>query len=1664
MCTSPFRLILEGDLGGNTLDDALSISKVSEEDVDDCLKVMGFIPILRQLVRATSGEAIRTYKSVQEDAVANIFKEGVLPKTHKGDVIPWSTPETLFAGSAVIEMGVFALDELAAFVLDRDEDDDDWSQSQFSRQGLLQDLEVLDMVVDTLQEPIRHIKKEHLNKSFLPELQEGTGIASDANGLWDNAFKVLHNSALGDETASDRFIARYYKVFVDHMLFLKTEGASEVLIELFQDNRDALDDLLDGVYAQETNGDKWRGAGQAVLGKGQQDGSLSKNAGLQWVLAHSTKSQKQDLVDHDYYNFLSALCVCKKMAVRRSQQQILTSLGFGKFNTDDGSFVKATLKNNPTFEDGLFLSIEEVKEEGRNDIQLVRRGQHCVTQRSFRTFRMKGSELSLGLIREGTQESDEFAYWESNIEDSDGQEQYDFLCSNLNICASLCDGHFVNPTNLVNRFTNNAPEVLINIVMDYTPVTTGVALHKLTKRGMRSLPYKIRALTLKLLMEMYLETSGAVTVLNDGTLELVYVLLYKKDKPGIFGCTGQTQDQTTSLAQTQLDSEQNQMRRQNNQLRKAYILGSQSEEDEYHQIAGNDVHFPLPQWSGKIWAKGDKFVYKEAQKNIGLSLWITAENGFRHDLRSFSREMRRLNLTQDNFEPWHKEHGEFLLRVFDQMYFSAESGYYFDQNVHIVKILAVVVEDLLYFSDELLLTEAGGTSKEDGPKIAMITDVLDRALSVIELVEIQQQSKAMSEFIDDFVEFERMIPSKNRTTKRSEHLRKIWDTAKVKVVNNGDSLKAWNAPYIPREDWAKNARDYVDSIHDVNKKVDVRTMNCASLVCKGFEITAMMKNAFQREQKYYNEFFILREKHQQQSKAQVREMRESVSTLPRKASSAGGMSLNRESMSTIMSGLEQMEDKDYKPKPAMKQIDTLEEILLLIARNGKPQENSNIVRRSMKMLTSIFRRRHRMFENLSKLRIIESEAFVEVYNQASEVLTSLHYQVYDSQIDQKTAPLICAEISKLNNHMLENGTPQYSVQQVLFRMNFLDITLGIFDQDLNDKDYECNDLDAKHQPKNTVILCMRDALNFVGNLTLFLEIAQDRMFDEMPGLLTNPRIKSPAVIVALAHCLIPIFKESPKFQIKVRESHLQSILTALKRLLQDEALLKIKQTDNAVQLKQKVAMINVAAAGMVDLLIAIIEPRPGSLPIARNQGLVMTVLMEHDFITDLQTSPGTNNFVLKFTTAYDISIIRLLATLADGGQVSLIESINKKLFKLDDVLVHLNQLVKMKTSNKTPDEKDMHLKKLNTLLSFFVSTYLSETCVQHTRFPLNIFVFDPSEKNPKSMWPLLDHCITVFENLQKGKGALGQAGRRPFKMTSMETTYTYTTLMRFLQCVFSRLFPYFTATSQLEHVSKPIECIDRLGAQIVSMTTSLDNTTSGLTLAGIKSAMDTCAEFNGILAQLHVVLKPDRSAARTAKARTRAQSLKAGNNANTGAGFQDKLYTVVATLYLTNMEACQKGLAKLHRQRARPHSVNNPQLPRTRQSMHRREDLEVAPQNPRQSIESAGGTHQSARGGSTANFKADVLLNETFGNYVSWMQNQYGGSELIEFVNFLDQNDSDASGALSVGKADKSKIKQPPRNGYKLLLRYLGFLETIMVDVGATDDDKEEATRLAITT
>ena len=369
---------------------------------------------------------------------------------------------------------------------------------------------------------------------------------------------------------------------------------------------------------------------------------------------------------------------------------------------------------------------------------------------------------------------------------------------------------------------------------------------------------------------------------------------------------------------------------------------------------------------------------------------------------------------------------------------------------------------------------------------------------------------------------------------------------------------------------------------------------------------------------------------------------------------------------------------------------------------------------------------------------------------------------------------------------------------------------------------------------------------------------------------------------------------------------------------------------------------------MVDLLCAIIEPRTGSMPIARNQGLVMTMLMGNEFIDKLNKKAGDNDFVLKFKHSYDASMVRLLAVLCEGGQLSLIESINKKLFKLEDIQGNLAVLVERVAKNSRPldhsENRAVHLRHLNTLMSFFVSTYLSETCRQQTRFPPDIF----KRTKGTSMWPLLEHCKLVLDNVKNGIGVLGHGSRVPYVLSADASVYIFSTLMGFLQSVFIRLFSYFTSKDTLPDVEDAVKMIDGLGTSLSAAVFKLnEGAGTNLTLAGIRSAQRTIEVFEDVLWQLHNVLKPDRTAAKSKKAQAKRNTVNRASmkHAKGGSAASDAkgLHQQIKEEYLKTMQHHNNKLTGLYEARSNPNGneaqSDGSRLPRSRGSIHRREDV-----------------------------------------------------------------------------------------------------------------------------
>jgi len=100
-----------------------------------------------------------------------------------------------------------------------------------------------------------------------------------------------------------------------------------------------------------------------------------------------------------------------------------------------------------------------------------------------------------------------------------------------------------------------------------------------------------------------------------------------------------------------------------------------------------------------------------------------------------------------------------------------------------------------------------------------------------------------------------------------------------------------------------------------------------------------------------------------------------------------------------------------------------------------------------------------------------------------------------------------------------DGEPLFTLQDIAFKLNALDIVLKVFDQTLDD-----DDLDEMSYESNPLQDALVTCLHFIRLQTRDHDLAQDRMFDEMPSLLRSRNTRAPRVTAALALALVEIFE------------------------------------------------------------------------------------------------------------------------------------------------------------------------------------------------------------------------------------------------------------------------------------------------------------------------------------------------------------------------------------------------------------------------------------------------------------------------------------------------------------------------------------------------------------
>ena len=1385
-------------------------------------------------------------------------------------------------------------------------------------------------------------------------------FADEAQGLWDVCLAVLHNSSQGEKSSTDRYLARHYQTFVKHMMYLKTDGAAEVLIETFTDNREALDDLLDGKYERQTGGGAGGGAA-AAAGKKKKGNA----GGLDWILSHlSMREKRTDFIDHDFYNLLSAMCVCKGAAVTRAQVPIYKAM---VGSSDSGSLdelhkrghlckiqvVEASNRDQGLVDFKLILPSTLDDREGRE----VDDPEHGVL--------LKGGNI----LTKGTEDTDMHTYWELDPGLDEAKKlRYEFLMSNLTICAALCDGHWsdphFNPMQIAHAVASN--ETLIAILKD------------------TYMPYDIRSVTARLLMEMFLETPGALTVVHDEKVELVSVL-DEASSPRI---------KLASAIPTNTVGEDAVMQGTNN-ARRAYVLGTRGAVPEALQVV----------WEGMGPSKRDENI-------TSFTAWV--ENEFAADLRMFSREMRRLNLTEDKFETWHQQHGDFIIQVLRKIYFATESGYY-DDKESITSVLGCLVQGLLFFAGDLLSTQQSVSSVEDEAKVTLITNVVDAALSIVELLEIQQQITVLGTYLADFNSFMEAGSAskavKSRSSKRYSlidvdeedrvpaMLEKLVPKASVLMGTAGNNEShgdgggggggdARSAKLKLKPAEKQRVLDYLDDLHSE-----------ASLVSKQdvFGLAGMLESSFAREKKVIADENTKAE----QSRASARGGSAAKKSKRQRKSSMKRAAPTRKNDAGSMISMVMEEIGTFQAMPAPPRVEDITHILLQVARYGRPQASSNVVRRAMKMLTVFCSRQSRMFDCGMKVRIASLPASVAVYRNASKVMTRLHYLVYDQQISSGedgaagSADEIKMHIDALSKLLgsEDGGAIVYAHQEVLFRMNVLDVVLGIFDQVLDDDDFE--DVD----PQNSVLTCMVSALDFARKITTNFDDAQEKVFDEMEGLLKNPRIKHPTVTTALAKTLKAVFG-SAKYQMKVRRIHLEELVNKLP--LADVNGLIVSDT------LERRALEKTNAQAYVELLRVIIEPTGGASPISLNQSIVMTLIAKRNLVQALRFDFQSASNTIDLKTMYDVNMLRLLAVLGYGGEIRMIESTCKKLYSVRNILDALKVLLDGGKSESQP--------KIHALLAFMQTAYLADTCVAPMRFD-GVLNDDPV------VWKVVQFCTNSLDEFsQQANTAHGTEA---------------------LQWIFGCIFPFLRIFVKKNLRTPSYKLISRLETRqrtIVEATFTRNMTLADLITRKSKTIVDAysgdrdwwaqeytyvCRDtIDDICATFGIVLKE-------LKAWRIGIATQSNHEKQAIAGQQGMQVRVREINELLNADVS----ANAPKSRMSVH-VNHPSylLEQTINSRFKKY-CETMHDIYMQSIDGNAGQHEKVK---TAED----------GDFFDHLQR---GTEYAEYLTLLEKEDDGPLGAQDGVE-------------YTMLLRYLGFLEEVMDDISSTEDDKEEADRLCINT
>jgi hypothetical protein len=137
----------------------------------------------------------------------------------------------------------------------------------------------------------------------------------------------------------------------------------------------------------------------------------------------------------------------------------------------------------------------------------------------------------------------------------------------------------------------------------------------------------------------------------------------------------------------------------------------------------------------------------QQQAAIKASLHTFFTSTFARDARQFIEEMARIIEAEDEFEPWHSAHGEFILSVLRLVLFFVRNSIYQDPR-EVGELLHLLVDNIFHMRHQLVATDV--TNDDDARRNDLVEQVLATALDVVaQLLNFHRYHTTLA-FVADF--------------------------------------------------------------------------------------------------------------------------------------------------------------------------------------------------------------------------------------------------------------------------------------------------------------------------------------------------------------------------------------------------------------------------------------------------------------------------------------------------------------------------------------------------------------------------------------------------------------------------------------------------------------------------------------------------------------------------------------------------------------------------------------------------------------------------------------------------------------------------------------------------------------------------------------------------